>query len=163
MEVRSRAGRGVAWGRLACSCLAGCAKPASRASQSPPTTTATPAVVPTQVIAPAPARPEAGEYATEAVWGRLSITQAPDGGAAFMLSAESAGSGCSFSGRLQGNLATVFDGNAPGQCALDLAATPAGIRVGTATAAACDTYCGSNGSYEGNYLRLAPACTPEAN
>src|SRR3546814_5474400 len=86
MEVRSKSGRGVAWVLLAGSCLAGCAEPGSRASQSPPTTTATPAVVPTQGIAPAPARPEAGEYATEAGWGRLSITQAPDGGAAFMLS-----------------------------------------------------------------------------
>ena len=79
-----------------------------------------------------------------------------------MLSTENAGSGCSFSGRLQANLATVFDGNAPGQCALDLTAAPAGIHVDTTTFAACDAYCGSNGSYQGNYLRLAPACMPEA-
>lgn len=79
-----------------------------------------------------------------------------------MLSTENAGSGCSFPGRLQANLATAFHGNAPGQCALDLAATPAGIRVEPATVAACDAYCGSNGSYQGDYLRLAPACTPDA-
>lgn len=100
-----------------------------------------------------------GVYATSGGWGQLAIG-ASETGTVFTLEAENAGDGCHFSGRMQGSRATVYDGDAPSQCVFELGLERTTIDI--AASAACDAYCGRNGSYEGRYIRLAPACEPEA-
>jgi len=163
METRSGLRTGAAWLILAGSCLgAGCVEAGPDAQSAPSATAAAPASVAASDRSPATAQIPPGAYATESGWGQLSIAQAPDGSATFALETESAGDGCSFAGQLQAYRATVYSGGSPAQCVFDLATTAEGIRIGTATADACDAYCGRNGSYEGDYRRLAPACVPSA-
>lgn len=103
-----------------------------------------------------------GEYATEGGWGRLSIDATTGDGIQFSLESENAGDGCSLSGSLQGRRATVHEGGKATQCVLELTPGAHGLAVGTSSAEACDAWCGSNGSYQGEYLRLTAACAADA-
>jgi hypothetical protein len=104
----------------------------------------------------------AGAYATEGGWGRLSIEAPAVEGVRFTLETENAGDGCNFSGQVRGRRAVVYEGAMASQCTLDLTSSRRGIAVSTSTADACNAYCGHNGSYRGDYLRLPAACTPDA-
>jgi hypothetical protein len=101
----------------------------------------------------------AGAYATEGGWGRLSIEASAVEGTRFTLETENAGDGCNFSGQVLGGRAVIYEGATASQCTLDLTSSRRGIVVRTSTTDACNAYCGHNGSYRGNYLRLPAACT----
>lgn len=108
--------------------------------------------------------PQAGTYVTEGGWGQLVIESAgAKGSQTFLLNTENAGSGCTFSGQLNpGGRAVVYEGNAPGQCSLDLTIAPNGLVVSTSTKEQCREYCGSNGSFEGDYNYVPAICTQPA-
>lgn len=108
--------------------------------------------------------PQAGTYAIEGGWGRLVIgTDIAKGIQTFSLDTENAGSGCTFSGRLnRGGGAVVYEGDAPSQCSLNLTSTPKGLGVSTSTKDQCREYCGSNGSFEGDYNYVPAICAQPA-
>jgi hypothetical protein len=108
--------------------------------------------------------PQAGTYATEGGWGQLIIGSAGAKGIqTFSLDTENAGSGCTLSGRLNhGGGAIVYEGDAPSQCSLDLTITPKGLVVSTSTNEQCREYCGSNGSFEGDYNYVPAICAQPA-
>lgn len=108
--------------------------------------------------------PQAGTYATEGGWGQLVIGFADAKGIQrFSLDTENAGSGCAFSGRLntEGG-AVVYEGDAPSQCSLDLTIAPKVLVVSSSTKEQCREFCGSNGSFEGNYRYVPAFCTQPA-
>ncbi|GFM81388.1 hypothetical protein PSCICN_20800 [Pseudomonas cichorii] len=104
--------------------------------------------------------PQAGTYATEGGWGHLVIGAAGAKGIKpFSLDTENAGSGCTFSGRLNpGGVAVVYEGDAPSQCSLNLTIATKGLMVSTSTKEQCREYCGSNGSFEGDYHYVPAFC-----
>lgn len=128
-------------------------------SQPPVNGAASETTVPALSAPPIETPTPPGVYATSGGWGQLSI-EASGTGDVFTLETANAGDGCHFSGRLQDNHATVYDGDAPSQCVFELRLE--GTAIDIAASPACNTYCGRNGSYEGRYMRLAPACEPEA-
>ncbi|WP_229631384.1 hypothetical protein [Pseudomonas syringae] len=108
--------------------------------------------------------PHAGTYATEGGWGQLVIGSVDAKGIqTFSLDTENAGSGCTFSGRLNpGGGAVVYEGDAPGQCSLDLTIAPKVLMVSSSTKEQCREYCGSNGSFEGDYHYVPAFCAHPA-
>ncbi|MGX0954822.1 hypothetical protein AB7M18_000950 [Pseudomonas viridiflava] len=120
-------------------------------------------MLPVSVRAQQPS-PQAGTYATEGGWGQLVIGSAGvKGSQTFSLDTENAGSGCTFSGRLNpGGGAVVYEGDAPSQCSLDLTIAPNGLVVSTSTKEQCREYCGSNGSFEGDYRYVPAFCAQPA-
>lgn len=108
--------------------------------------------------------PAPGHYATELGWGQLTIEPEKEGASSFSLETVNAGYGCSFSGKLRGARGTVYDGDSPGICTLEIARTQNGasIRSATDSERECREYCGNNGSFEGDYLKLDATCEPAA-
>lgn len=128
-------------------------KPASPATPTGPGNGKVPAAQPS--AAP-------GHYATDQGWGQLTIEPEKEGASRFSLETVNAGYSCSFSGKLRGTQAAVYDGDTPGMCFLEINGTQNGISIHSATGAEdqCREYCGVNGSFEGDYLRLDAACEP---
>ncbi|MCS3746819.1 hypothetical protein FHY18_002415 [Xanthomonas arboricola] len=141
------------------------ASPSAAASVDASRATAPPAAAATTPASTvAAARPAPGHYATEHGWGQLTIEPDTQGTSGFSLETLNADASCSFSGKLRGTQAAVYDGDQPGSCTLEIAKTGAGaaIRAATGSEHACREYCGGNGSFEGDYLPLAAACEPTA-
>lgn len=105
-----------------------------------------------------------GHYATDRGWGQLTIEPGKEGASGFSLETVNAGYGCSFSGKLHGARGAVYDGDSPGMCTLEIARTQNGasIRSATGSEGECREYCGNNGSFEGDYLKLDATCEPAA-
>lgn len=183
MEVaRLSARRSLAWSKQAgtlfllfcmtvqCGCTES-GKPAERGLQEPsPSAQGGSKANPAAALAdPAsdtiPAQPPApGHYATDRGWGLLTIEPERESPSSFSLETVNAGYGCSFSGTLRGTQGTVYDGNAPGTCTLEVVKTQDGVAIHSATGmeSACREYCGNNGSFEGDYLKLGATCEPAA-
>ncbi len=150
---------------LCIAALCGCGNSGQAAQSASPSATAS--VDASRATAPpaaAATMPAPGHYATEHGWGQLTIEPDTQGTSGFSLETLNADASCSFSGKLRGTQAAVYDGDQPGTCTLEIAKTGAGaaIRAATGSEHACREYCGGNGSFEGDYLPLAAACEPTA-
>lgn len=115
---------------------------------------------------PQPLQP--GDYATADGWGELSLqaTSAP-AQLRFNLQTVTSDHVCSIEGLVETATGIGLPSDAqlaPG-CTLQLRRTANGIQVDPLdddAQTACRHYCGANGSYEGHYLAIAPACTWQA-
>jgi hypothetical protein len=122
-------------------------------------------VMPGVAAAVSPTGPQLapGEYVSRGGMGTLHIVRAANGTLTFSL--ESVGANahtCMLDGELRNGQATLegLDDDEP--CVVTLKPTAEGIDVGSSENAACRAYCGMRASFEGEYLRPAPACTAEA-
>lgn len=111
---------------------------------------------------------QAGDYATADGWGELRLeTASTPAQLTFNLQTVTSDHVCSFEGLadVDSGIALPSDARfAPG-CTLQLRPTGNGVQIDPLdddTEAACRNYCGANGSYEGHYLAIAPACTWQA-
>ena len=114
-------------------------------------------------IDPPPPSVQPGFYATQGGWGQLRIAPAAGTtGSRFRLETGNSGYGCSMSGTVQnaGGTALVDREGRAAACALTLRSAQGNITLDTASNAACNAYCGNNGSFKGTYHRILEACAP---
>lgn len=115
---------------------------------------------------PQPLQP--GDYATANGWGELRLeTASAPAQLRFNLETVTSDHLCSIEGLAQADTGIALPSDAqhaPG-CTLQLRPTANGVQVDALNddaEAACRHYCGANGSYQGHYLAIAPACTWQA-
>lgn len=103
-----------------------------------------------------------GEYITEQGWGFLRIV-GRTGKQTFSLETLTGESVCALGGMLQGRQGIGRDSQSQAPaCMVRLVPTAKGIEVSTDQPEACRTYCGSNGSFTGLYLRPGKGCSASA-
>lgn len=115
-------------------------------------------------VDPPPQTLQAGFYATQGGWGQLRIEPASGASAArFRLETENSGYGCSMAGTVQnaGGSALVDREGQAALCTLTLRPAQGHIVLDTTAHAACNAYCGENGSFQGTYQRIADNCAPQ--
>jgi hypothetical protein len=108
-----------------------------------------------------------GDYATQEGWGQLSIAAGRDGARRFSIVTDNLDSGCEIQGQMPKGSDNIGQASASGEaggdvCSVEFKAAPNGVAVKAITPAACKQFCGYNGGFEGDYLRLSPACTQDA-
>jgi len=99
-----------------------------------------------------------GEYITDKGWGTLKISADGAGRQRFEILTVSVGHYCELSGTIDhGRGLVAAEGSLP-ECRITLADTGESIEVGMATPAECKRHCGLNGSFDTDYLKVAPEC-----
>lgn len=108
------------------------------------------------------AQPAPGDYTLEGGGGVLSINPAGPNRATFTLETVGANAHtCALEGAVAGGVAKLegLDGK---PCVVRFRASPAGIDVKADDYGACSGYCGMRATFEGRYVKPAPACTANA-
>ncbi|MBX9403634.1 hypothetical protein K4L06_20180 [Lysobacter sp. BMK333-48F3] len=102
-----------------------------------------------------------GEYITGQGWGTLKIGADAAGRQRFEILTVSVGNYCELSGTIENGRGLVAaEGDLPA-CAITLSDNGEGIDVAMATPAECKRHCGLNGSFDVDYLKVAPECTSD--
>jgi len=117
--------------------------------------------------APAPSRagdgnaPQAGEYLTEKGWGRL-LLENTQGAMKFSLESTTGEDMCELDGTLDGRQGIARSEDGGDTCTVAFTPTAQGIEVKAATPAECKDFCGYNGGFQAEYLRVPDGCGRDA-
>ena len=99
-----------------------------------------------------------GEYITGQGWGTLKISADGSGRQRFEILTVNVGHYCELSGTIErGRGLVAADGDLPA-CSITLSDNGEGIDVAMTTPNECKRYCGANGSFDVDYLKVAPEC-----
>ena len=102
-----------------------------------------------------------GEYITGKGWGTLKISADGEGRQRFEILTVNVGHYCELSGTLErGRGRVAADGDLP-ECRITLADNGEGIDVAMTTPIECKRYCGANGGFDADYLKVAPECASD--
>lgn len=104
----------------------------------------------------------AGEYLAKGGWGTLIIQKARQGEQAFSLESLGAnGHSCSLDGSIRNGEASLHEDWQEGVCTVTFKLQDNSIEVSNEMTESCRGYCGARASFDGSYLKPAPAAAPK--
>jgi hypothetical protein len=105
------------------------------------------------------ATPALGEYQVDGGWGTLVVRQGAASDAPFKINALGAnGHSCEIEGSIHNGIASVETGEKGKDCRVGFTSTAGGIDVKPLTSEECRYFCGMRASFDGLYVKAAPAC-----